>query len=112
MSQCACGKAAAKDCDNGQCGDCCSGCPRHPSDECCEICDMLMHECDCVECNYHDCYCRVPYDSEYCCANCGPMCVDCFGNPYVCWVGDTYCEICGNGMENGGSDNSGQEEDW
>ena len=82
MPQCACGKTAANDCDNGQCGDCCNGCPRHPSDECCEICDMPMHECDCVECNYYDCYCRVPYDSEYCCANCGSMCVDCFGNPY------------------------------
>ena len=106
---CSCLKLAAKDCDNAQCGDCCAGCPRHPSEECCEICDMFMHECDCTECNYDECWNRIPCDSEYCCTLCGPMCEDCFGNPYMSWSGETYCEICGNGMAIGGNDNSPDE---
>ena len=73
LPQCVCGKSAAKDCDYGRCGDCCDGCPRHPSEDCCDICEQPMHECDCEECGEYDCYRKVPYDCEYNCARCGRM---------------------------------------
>lgn len=112
LPQCVCGKSAAKDCEHGRCGDCCDGCPRHPSEDCCDICEQLMHECDCEECGEYDCYRKVPYDCEYNCARCGPMCEDCFGEEYVAWNGETYCECCGDGMHHGGNDNSGPKENW
>jgi hypothetical protein len=42
MAQCNCKKTAAKDCPNGQCGDCCSGCIRHDTREKCEGCDEKL----------------------------------------------------------------------
>ena len=112
MSECSCGKAAARDCENDMCGDCCPGCPRHPSEEECNVCSMLMHECECTECSIYHCSNKVPYDCEYYCDRCGPMCQECFGDEYISWDGGRYCESCGHGMHNGGIDNRGPSENW
>ena len=86
---CQCGNPAARDCSYGRCGGCCPGCERHPSEECCDICEYLLHECDCTTCNGYCCERKLPYDCEDRCSSCGCLCEDCFGDGYVCWVGDT-----------------------
>ena len=107
--ECKCGKLAARDCDYSKCAHCCPGCPRHPSEQECQVCEYLLHECDCSDCGNIECHKKVPHYNEYNCNLCGPMCEECFGNEFMSWSGETYCEICGNGMYNGGIDNSSDE---
>lgn len=116
---CSCGKAAARDCENDMCGDCCPGCDRHPKgDKCencgeyydydaCEQCYTCENCCDCVPCG--NCG-TTSYDRR--CDSCWEYCDVCDGINHVA-VGIGYvCAQCAAGLSIGGIDNMGPEENW
>lgn len=119
MPDCKCGKAAAKDCPNGQCGDCCSGCPRHDKRIVCECCECridgsLCEKCwlcdDCCDCTRCPNCGRIDYESL--CDHLADYCDICDGLDNVA-VGIGYvCDSCANGLHIGWQDNLEDEGGW